>query len=165
VDAARTDRAVGLLQERYGVQALDLTGVLIDELHRQSEGKISWTDVVAADAKQPGTRDALGLARLVELALPAIDQAIETAFAESAGSERPVVLLEASPLARYDRLSSLSRWTDLAAPRAQAVWLLVPQLSGNTGAMVDGRPLPLAAPGQFLRLDEEWLTPVAPAVS
>lgn len=165
VDAARTDRAVGLLQERYGAQALDLTGVLIDELHRQSDGKISWTDVVAADAKQPGTRDALGLARLVELALPAIDQAIETAFAEAAGSERPVVLVEASPLARYDRLSSLSRWTDLAAPRGQAVWLLVPQLSGNTGAMVDGRPLPLAAPGQFLRLDEEWLTPAAPVVS
>lgn len=165
VDAARTDRAVGLLRERYGVQALDLTGVLIDELHRQSEGKISWMDVVAADAKQPGTRDALGLARLVELALPAIDQAIEASFAESAGSERPVVLVEASPLARYDRLSTLSRWTDLAARRGQAVWLLVPQLSGNTGAMVDGRPLPLAAPGQFLRLDEEWLTPQAPAVT
>jgi hypothetical protein len=27
----------------------------------------------------------------------------------------------------------------------------------NYGPLVDGRPLPLAAPGQFVRLDAEWL--------
>lgn len=34
----------------------------------------------------------------------------------------------------------------------------MPQLAGNTGAMVDGRPLPLAAHGQYVRLGEESLT-------
>jgi hypothetical protein len=162
VDARRMDRAIALLQERHAAQVLDLTSVLIEELHRQSEGKIGWPQVVAADAKQSGSREALGLGRLVELALPSLDAAIESTFASAADAVRPVLLTEASPLARYERLSVLSRWTDLAAPRGQAVWLLVPQLSGNTGAMVDGRPLPLAAPGQFVRLDEEWLTPAAP---
>ena len=58
----------------------------------------------------------------------------------------------------------LARWTDLAAPRPQAVWLLVPQLPGTQGAVVDGRPSPLAAPGQLLRMDTEWFTlPLAPA--
>ena len=51
----------------------------------------------------------------------------------------------------------LSRWTDLAARRPQAIWVLVPQLSGTQGAVVDKRPLPLAAPGQFFRLDAEWI--------
>jgi hypothetical protein len=32
------------------------------------------------------------------------------------------------------------------------VWLLVPQMMGSLGPVLDGRPLPLAAPGQFLRL-------------
>ena len=161
VEAPRMDRAAALLRERHGALVLDLTGVLLDALHAQSEGKIPWSDVVAADAMQPGSRESLGLARLVELALPAVDEAIEAACAGAAPATRPVLLTEAAPLARYDRLATLSRWTDLTAPRGQAVWLLVPQLAGNTGAMVDGRPLPLAAPGQYVRLDDEWLAPVA----
>ncbi len=28
---------------------------------------------------------------------------------------------------------------------------------GSQGAVIDTRPLPLAAPGQFLRLDGDWL--------
>ena len=51
----------------------------------------------------------------------------------------------------------LSRWADLATRRPQAIWVLVPQLPGNQGAIIDGRPLPLAAPGQFFRLDAEWI--------
>lgn len=31
------------------------------------------------------------------------------------------------------------------------------RLPGNLGAVIDGRPLPLAAPGQFFRLDSDWL--------
>ncbi|MGH3922394.1 MAG: hypothetical protein ACRDTT_05915, partial [Pseudonocardiaceae bacterium] len=70
---------------------------------------------------------------------------------------RPVLLVETAPLARYGHLGTLARWTDLALRRTQAVWLLVPQLAGTRGAVVDGRPLPLATPGQFVRLDAEWL--------
>ncbi len=163
VDGPRMDRAAALLHERYGAEVLDLTQVLLDALRAQAEGKIPWSDVVAADAEAPGTRAQLGLARLVDLSLPAVDAAIEDACEAAPAGTRPVLLTEAAPLARYDRLAVLSRWTDLATRRAQAVWLLVPQLSGNAGAMVDGRPLPLAAPGQFVRLDAEWLSPTAPA--
>jgi serine/threonine protein kinase len=162
IDAPRADRAVEALVQRHGAQVVDLTDVLIEELHRQAEGRIPWDAVVAADARPAGTRDAEGLSRLVELSLPAVERAVEVA-AGGSDHPRPVLLVEAAPLARYDRLAPLSRWTDLAAPRQQAIWLLVPQLSGNTGAMIDGRPLPLAAPGQFVRLDEEWLVPAATA--
>jgi hypothetical protein len=110
-----------------------------------------------------GSREADGLAALVARALPAVNEAIEAAMADAPQADRPVLLTEVSPLARYGPLGTLARWTDLAAPRAQALWLLVPQLAGTTGAVIDGRPLPLAAPGQFLMLDAEWLAtaPVA----
>jgi hypothetical protein len=41
--------------------------------------------------------------------------------------------------------------------QTQAVWVAVPQLPGNQGAVIDGRPLPLAAPCQFFRLESDWL--------
>jgi hypothetical protein len=46
---------------------------------------------------------------------------------------------------------------DLATGRQQAIWAEVPQLPGNLGPVIDGRPLPLAAAGQFFRLDSDWL--------
>ena len=74
------------------------------------------------------------------------------------------MLTEIAPLARYGHLAMLSQWTDLAARRPQAIWVIVPQLPGSQGAVVDKRPLPLAAPGQFLRLDAEWID-TSPAVT
>jgi hypothetical protein len=165
VDALRVDRAVGLLAGRHQVAVVDVTKVLIDALRaRAAEAGVPWELVRAADAAQPGTRDAMGLAALVEQALPAVTGAIAAAETEAPEGVRPVVLTEVSPLARYGHLALLAQWSDLAVRRRQAVWVVVPQLPGNQGPLVDGRPLPLAAPGQFVRLDAEWLaTAPAPA--
>jgi serine/threonine protein kinase len=155
VDAVRAERVADALRERYAATCIDVTGVLLDALRQEAAGRIDWDVVVAADAQPRGTRAADGLSALVTAAVPAVAAAVEQAFLEHPGS--PVVLTEASTLARYDRLAALSRWTDLAQPRQAAVWLLVPQLPGNTGALLDGRPVPLAAPGQFIRVGEDWL--------
>lgn len=158
VEAVRVERAVEVLRRRYGAEVLDLTQVLVDAMRASAEAVgLPWVRVRAADAAAAGSREAAGLAVLVQRALPAVDAAVETAGAAAAEGTRPVLLTEAAPLARYDHLATLSRWTDLTSRRRQAVWLLVPQLLGNQGAVIDGRPLPLAAPGQYLRLDAEWL--------
>jgi len=34
---------------------------------------------------------------------------------------------------------------------------VVPQLRGSYGPVIDRRPLPLAAPGQYLELDQDWI--------
>jgi hypothetical protein len=86
-----------------------------------------------------------------------VEVAIDTAVKEVPEGTRPVLLTEIAPLARYDHLAKLSQWADLATRRPQAIWLLVPQLAGSQGAVVDKRPLPLAAPGQYFRLDAEWI--------
>jgi hypothetical protein len=163
VDAIRADRIVDALEQRYGAAVLDVTRVLIEALRAgASAAGVPWDVVTAADAAQPGTRDALGLAALVERAMPTVVAAIAAAEREAPEGTRPVVLTELAPLARYGHLAVLSAWSDLAAHRRQAIWAVVPQLLSNHGPLIDGRPLPLAAPGQFVRMDAEWLA-AAPA--
>ena len=158
VDSGRADRAVDALTTRCGAAVVDVTGVLVEAMRTQAAAVgLPWDMVQAADAAAPGSRDAAGLAALVQRSLPAVDAAIEAATAAAAEGTRPVLLTEIAPLARYGHLATLSRWADLAARRPQAIWVLVPQLPGNQGAIIDRRPLPLAAPGQFFRLDGEWV--------
>ena len=154
------DKTIDRLRSRHGAQVFDITQALVDALRAQAAAAgVPWDAVRAADAAQTGTREAQGLAALVRRTLPEVSAAIETALAAATG---PLLLTDASPLARYDALSLLSRWSDLSSPRPQAIWLVVPQLMGNHGPVVDGRPVPLAAPGQFVRFDAEALTERAP---
>ena len=67
------------------------------------------------------------------------------------------MLTNASLLTRYGALTMLARWTDLATPRPRALWLVVPQLHANQGPVIDSRPLPLAAPGQYVSLAGDWV--------
>ena len=158
VDAVRADRAVDALTSRFGAKVVDVTQVLIDAMKAQAaEFGLDWQFVREADAAPAGTRDAEGLAVLVKRSLPAVEAAITTATTEAPDGARPVLLTDVAPLARYGHLNILGPWADLATSRPQAIWVLVPQLAGTNGPLVDRRPLPLAAPGQFMRLDPDWI--------
>jgi serine/threonine protein kinase len=160
VDVARLPRALEVLQSDFNAEVLDLTRTLLDAL-REAAGSadppIPWEAVLSADAAPRESRDSTGLHRLVGLALPKVEAAVQAVLGGAARGSKPLVLTEAAALARYGHLGMLSHWTDLTSPRADAAWLLVPQLLGNQGAVIDGHPIPLAAPGQYLRLDAEWV--------
>jgi serine/threonine protein kinase len=157
IDWSRLDKATDLLISEYGAIELDVTQLLIDAMRQQAAAVgLPWETVRAADAAPPGSRDAAGLAVLVQRSLPAVDAAIDRASAAPQAS-RPLLLTEIAPLARYGYLGLLAPRADLATRRPQAIWVAVPQLPGNQGAVIDGRPLPLAAPGQFFRLESDWL--------
>lgn len=156
VDARFLDRAARLLQARHEARLMDVTEQLVVAMRTISaELGLPWAQVLVADRALDGSREQQGLAALVARALPVVDAALEAALGQG-----PVVLTDLGPLAQYGHLGRLARWTDLTAARASAVWALLPQLAGQQGAVVDGRPLPLAAPGQFLTLDSTWLTEV-----
>ena len=145
---------------------MDVTEVLIDTMRAQAaEVGLPWDMVQAADAA-PAGQPGRGRARRAGPAQPARRRSRDRPrrFPAHPTGPRPVLLTEIAPLARYGHLAMLSQWTDLAARRPQAIWVLVPQLPGSQGAIVDKRPLPLAAPGQFFRLDAEWIDS-RPAVS
>jgi hypothetical protein len=123
VDADRTDRAVDALTGRCGAAVVDVTQVLIEAMRTQAAAvALPWDMVQAADAAAPGSRDAAGLTALVQRSLPAVEAAIDAAASDAPEGTRPVLLTEIAPLARYGHLATLSRWTDLAARRPQAIW-------------------------------------------
>ena len=158
IDWSRLDKAADVLTSEYGAIELDVTQLLIDAMRQQAAAAgLPWETVRAADAAPPGSRDAAGLAVLVQRSLPAVDAAIDQASAAAPQASRPLLLTEIAPLARYGHLGLLAPRADLATRRPQAIWVAVPQLPGNQGAVIDGRPLPLAAPGQFFRLESDWL--------
>jgi serine/threonine protein kinase len=158
VDAIRADRALTALVSQFGAQIVDVTQVLIEAMKTQAaEFGLDWEFVQAADAAPSGTRDSDGLSVLVERSLPAVDEAIRAAAVGQPEGARPVLLTDVAPLARYGHLNMLSPWADLATRRPQAIWVVVPQLAGSYGALIDRRPLPLAAPAQFMRLDPDWI--------
>ncbi|MBK6874123.1 MAG: BREX system serine/threonine kinase PglW [Kineosporiaceae bacterium] len=161
VRADRLARLVASAETRYRATVVDLTGVLLDALRATSTSTgPSWEHVRAADAEGESSRARRGLNELVRRSWPTVEAAVEAALAE-AEPDAPVLLTEASPLARYNNVGLLARWTDLAAPRRRAVWLVVPQLGGNHGPLLDGRPVPLAAPNQFVALDNDWIDAAA----
>lgn len=158
VGARDVERAQGVLAQRFGARVVDLTGVLLDAVQRAAGAAgVPWDLVLAADAAPAGTRERQGLATLVSGVLTEVQAAVAAALADSSASGAPVLLTELGALARYGHLGLLATWTDLAARRPVAVWALLPQLGADQGAVVDGRPVPLAAPGQLVRLDHDWL--------
>jgi serine/threonine protein kinase len=158
IDADRLDRAVDVLTRNLGAVQLDVTQLLIEAMRQQATAAgLPWKTVRAADAAPHGSREAQGLAVLVQRSLPAIEAAIDDALAAAPDATRPVLLTDIAPLARYGHLNTLAPRADLATRRPQAIWVEVPQLQGNLGPVIDGRPLPLAAPGQYFRLDSDWL--------
>jgi serine/threonine protein kinase len=157
VPATHLDRAPGVLGESYGADVLDLSETLIVSMRRLAAARgLPWQAALGADAEPAASRPGQGLRSLVSAALPAVTDAIGAALA--APGDGPLVLTEPALLARFDAVKPiLGPWLDLATSRLRAMWLVVPQLYANQGAVVDGRPLPLAAPGQFLRLDADWI--------
>lgn len=156
VAADRVDRFQRATMGVYAGEPVDITGLLLDELRSQAAAHgVPWEAVRAADAASASSRERQGLGELVKQAWGAVGAAVDRALA-SPGSG-PVVLTETGPLARYDNLSLLARWSDLGMSRPRAVWLVVPQLAAVRGSMLDGRPVPLATPTQFLSLDSEWV--------
>lgn len=160
IPAVKLTKAAPALVEAYGADVVDVTGVLLQALRSESErANLPWDLVLSADAEAPSSRGAQGLSALVARSWPTVIETIEGTMTK--GGEGPVILTDSSPLARYDAMGLLARWTDLSAGRARALWLVAPQLGGNQGSSLDGRPIPLATPSQFLRLDADWIDSLA----
>lgn len=160
VPAMSLDRAVGVLADSYGADVLDVSATLIEAMRTLAAQRgLPWPAALAADAEPVSSRAGQGLRGLVAASLPVVERALTQSLTPSGEPEsRPLLLTDAGLLVRYDALkSTLGPWLDLATPRRRALWLVVPQLYASQGAIVDGRPLPLAAPGQFVRLNADWI--------
>ncbi|RYF60575.1 MAG: hypothetical protein EOO27_05350 [Comamonadaceae bacterium] len=145
--------AEALAQEHDG-QLVDVTGEIVGAMRDFAAAQsVPWDLVRGADAAAEGSRDARGLRAILDRVMPALRTRLEgQVFGEQEpGNTRPLILVEVSPLARYGYLDTLARLSDLSAPRRRPVWVVLPQLRGQRGALVDGNPIQLGSPGgQFV---------------
>ncbi|CAM3438704.1 BREX system serine/threonine kinase PglW [Mycobacterium frederiksbergense] len=146
------ERVARELAEIFGGQVADVTARLIDSMRAlaQQQG-ISWDLVRGADAADATSMDARGLRAVIDRVVPQLRRDLEADVFGTRGSDAPLILTEMSPLARYGHLDVLAKLSDLAAPRRRPVWVILPQLPGRHGALVDRKPIQLGSPGgQFL---------------
>lgn len=140
------------LAAAFGGQLVDVTAHLIEAMRAlaQQQG-ISWDLVRGADAADATPMDARGLRAVIDRVVPQLRKDLEANIFDGDSHDAPLILTEVSPLARYGHLDVLAKLSDLAAPRRRPVWVILPQLRGQTGALVDRKPIQLGSPGgQFL---------------
>jgi hypothetical protein len=146
------ERVAQELAQTYGGELVDVTTELIAGMRQLADERgIPWDVVRAADAPTASPRDAQGLRAVIDRVAPVLRQKLRAAVFEGEYSSAPLILTEVSPLARYEQLDQLAELSDLAAPRRRPVWVVLPQLHGQVGALVDRKPIQLGAPGgQFV---------------
>lgn len=147
--------AAQALADTHNGQLVDVTGEIVNAMREfASTRKLPWDLVRGADAAAEGSRDARGLRAVLDQVMPALGADIEKMVFGEPRSDitvQPLILTELSPLARYGYLDVVARLSDLSAPRRRPVWVVLPQLRGQRGALVDGKPIQLGSPGgQFM---------------
>lgn len=163
IPGRRAEAVATQLRDHFGGVEVNVTDLLLEALRAKAdEVGLSWNDVVAADAAEPNSRPAQGLAALVAQSIPMIEVIIEEAMTSAPEATRPVLITDAAPLARYGHMALLPRLADVTRRRTNAVWLIVPQGS-EAGPLLDGQTIQLSYGSQFVKLDGALVT--APHIS
>lgn len=147
-----SDQVAAALVAQFGATHIDVTELLLTELHRRADQQnIAWDQILAADAGAAADRE--GLQGFVAQAVPTLVDAVRAV-------DGPVVLTDLSTLAAYGQLGVLQEWVDISHHIPHPVWALIPQPAesgGAPGAVVDGTTLPRSTPAQFVLVDEPSL--------
>jgi hypothetical protein len=117
-------------------------------LTERISAKVNWDLVIQTDAK-PNQGDWNKLQLLVGRAVASVEETLKKA-------EKPVLLIYANLLARYDRMDLLERLRDKVGRRGgiPSLWILIP---GDYQAIMDGKAVPLLSPGQRARVPVSWI--------
>ncbi|MGV9326762.1 BREX system serine/threonine kinase PglW [Streptosporangium sandarakinum] len=127
--------AVAALSARFGAEVLDITAELLTAMRQTAQTlNVDWSLVLRSDRPDAAPQDAANLRRLVALAATGLEERLTT-------ETRPLLIVEAAPLARYERLAVLERLADKATARPAARWLLLPVERGGM-PHIDDRPAP-----------------------
>lgn len=132
------DRAVATLTTLYGVEAVDVAARMVTAVRALADRDgVDWTLVLRTDA-EPSGGDWENLRGLVQ-------EALTEPWRDFLATPRPLLLLNAAPLARYGLTGWLSDLLDQSQPRPAARWVLVPRRGHQVVPTLDGRSVPLGA--------------------
>jgi hypothetical protein len=142
-------RASRELCRRFPVELVDFEELFLDALREVvSTAGAKWDAVVSADAT-PGDAKWDRLMVLVKRAIPIIEARLSSV-------KKPMLLIYAGLLARYDQMNLLDRLRDKIGRRngIPALWLLVP---GDHQPLLDGKVVPMLSPGQRATVPVSWI--------
>jgi hypothetical protein len=134
---------------RHRLTEVNVTAIMLDRLRALD---FPWKVIVAADNGSATDADFRGLIELVQ-------HQVVPAVAEALTVDRPVLITEAAPLARYGQLRLLQELADATRRRPAARLLLLPARRPEP-ALLDQVQVPLTSPSsQSLWLPNTWITP------
>jgi hypothetical protein len=128
---------------------VDVTAIMLRTLR---ELDFPWEVIVAADN---GSKDDADFRTLVDL----VQHHVMPAVADALTAEKPVLITEAAPMARYGQMRLLQELADPSRPRPAARLLLLLPARRPESAMLDQVQVPLTSPAsQSLWLPDAWLS-------
>ncbi len=142
-------RASEELTARFPIELVDFEGLFLDALRQVvDKAGAKWEAVIQADSTPGGERWNKFLV-LVKRAMPLVEQQLEAL-------KKPVLLVYAGLLARYDRMDLLDQLREKIGRRdgIPSLWLLV---AGDQQAMLDGKAVPILGPGQRAQIPLSWI--------
>ncbi|MFY1689799.1 BREX system serine/threonine kinase PglW [Plantactinospora sp. WMMB782] len=153
----RTDRypaAQHELVHRLNARPCNVAGRFLAQLRTLVEArpKPTWKTVLAADAADPNSRDALKLAEFATRTW----QQLRPELLALPDRRLPLLLFDAAPLARYGAMELLEELADLARGGAGAVWLLCPMEDPGQLPRLDATVVPVAQ-DEWVTLPDAWV--------
>lgn len=156
----RYQQAISSLVDTYDVAVLDVSGLVVEATRALAEEQeVPWEVVLDADAADHGSYDWEQLTSLVR-------EALAPRWAEAMADPRPLLVVNAGPLARYGMREQLSQLLDLGTPRPATRWLLVARDGSTAVPHLEGQPVPLGPSGVLdLRAPLDFATSTHTGVS
>jgi serine/threonine protein kinase len=139
---------------RFKPTVVDLDEMLLGELHAaaDSHGVTDWGVVLEADAKDDASVGWRNLLRLVDLAMPTVEQTITS-------TPGTVLIEHPGLLARYDQLGLFDRLRTriMDGGPLRTCWTLLPADDQTDRPHVDGHAVPVLTPNEWARVPRSWL--------
>lgn len=150
----RVHRAGTELTGRFGARRASVAQLFVAQLRAlvSSRPKPTWQTVLAADAADPNSRDALKLAEFTQRAW----QALRPELLSLVRRESPLLLDDGAAFARYRAMELVEELAEAARGGAGAVWLLCPAEDPGQLPRLDTAVVPVPA-YEWVVLTDEWV--------
>ena len=147
--------AEAALVSAFAATTVSIESVFLAEMKKTAAAlRVDWDRVVRADAAAADSREWRNVLMLAEKTKPAVEAEILT-------SKGITIATRLGVLARYGQVDLLERLRDrLSRPRAEgpsALWVLAVVDDKAAAPILDGVPIPVVTPNEWLRIPHSWV--------
>jgi serine/threonine protein kinase len=150
----RVHRAAAELTDRFGARRTSVAQLFVAQLRAlvSARPKPTWQTVLAADAADPNSRDALKLAEFTQRAW----QALRPELLALVRRDAPLLLDDGAAFARYRAMELVEELAEEARGGGGGVWLLCPADDPGQLPRLDATVVPVPA-YEWVVLTDEWV--------